>query len=191
MSSNFFIRKSKQNSKRKSFDSKNSVSKKNKVNAQDKSNGKEIDSDEISSDEEDLKRNSDVESDENLVSAQEKKVLLAKKYLEEIEREEKERLETGDVRRGVTNRLREDLLDQAGKLTKKVADKLLKPEDSDIFVLRCKEHKLSITCIATSYDSTHIFSASKDANIVKWDLSERRKVGVILSKHLEKDENRD
>lgn len=189
MSSNFFIRKSKGGLKRKLSGKsvsklKPSKSKKNDIKLK---VNKAVCSDEISSDEESLKHHSEDESDEPLESAQDKKIKLAKKYLEEIENEEKERLEREDVQGSVVNRLKEDLLSQAGKLTKPVADFISKPADEDIFLLRCKEHKLPVTSIAISPDCKFIFSASKDATIVKWSIETKKKVGVVYSKHKERD----
>lgn len=188
MSSNFFIRKSKGGVKRKINNrSKSNTLTKSVKKAKDIKLTKTEDSEVSSSEEENLNHQSGDESDDNILTAQEKKVVLAKKYLEEIEREQRERLESDDVQNNVCNKLREDLLDQSGKLTKKVADKIVKPEENDNHVLRCKDHKLSITCVVISPDSKFVFSGSKDAVIVKWSLESRTKLGVILSKHKEQD----
>lgn len=191
MSSNFFIRKPKGKIKRKVSSKHGDSSKKSKLENRSKANdvktNNKFANDEISSDDESIKNHTDEESDDNLITAQEKKVQLAKKYLEEIEKEEKDRLETGDVHSSVVSRLRNDLLDQAGKLSIKVADKLSPPDLTSIQTLRCKEHKLSITTVSLAPNDKWFFSASKDATIVKWCLKTKKKLGVIPSKHKEKD----
>ncbi|EEC08794.1 U3 snoRNP-associated protein, putative, partial [Ixodes scapularis] len=64
------------------------------------------------------------DDDEELETEQEKKLRLAKKYLAEIEKQEKERLEVEELDRSVlSHRLRNELLEQSGQLQKKVADK--------------------------------------------------------------------
>uniref|UniRef100_A0A1B6MCJ0 Uncharacterized protein n=1 Tax=Graphocephala atropunctata TaxID=36148 RepID=A0A1B6MCJ0_9HEMI len=187
MSSNFFIRKPKGNLKRGINSKSNKQTKRAKNSVEKKLVSKSIDSDEISSEEDSIIHHSEDEASDNFVSAQEKKITLAKKYIEEIEKEEKERLESGDIQNNVVTRLREDILSQAGRLSKKVADKVTKPVDEEIKMLRCKEHKLSLTCVVVSPDSKFVFSASKDAVIVKWSVESKTKVGVILSKHKQKD----
>ena len=65
-------------------------------------------------------------SKEDLETPQEKKLRLAKLYLEEIEKEELERKENEDVDAHllVSNRLREDVLKEEGRLRKEVAEKI-------------------------------------------------------------------
>ncbi|CAN8018281.1 unnamed protein product [Ixodes persulcatus] len=107
------------------------------------------------------------DDDEELETEQEKKLRLAKKYLAEIEKQEKERLEVEELDRSVlSHRLRNELLEQSGQLQKKVADKVEGVNDSDIKILR--GHKLSVTCVTISHDEKHIFSGSKDCSIIKW-----------------------
>uniref|UniRef100_A0A0K8RFZ6 Putative u3 snornp-associated protein n=1 Tax=Ixodes ricinus TaxID=34613 RepID=A0A0K8RFZ6_IXORI len=107
------------------------------------------------------------DDDEELETEQEKKLRLAKKYLAEIEKQEKERLEVEELDRSVlSHRLRNELLEQSGQLQKKVADKVEGVKDSEIKILR--GHKLSVTCVTISHDEKHIFSGSKDCSIIKW-----------------------
>lgn len=141
---------------------------------------------EILSDENTLQSDQDSEED-TAVSAQERKVTLAKKYLEEIEREEKERLDKEFDNEAVISRLRDDVLEQAGRLKKIVSDKLTGSSEECTYILRCKEHSRPITCIVISSDNKFIYSSSKDACIVKWSLQGKSKVCHILSKHKEKD----
>lgn len=152
-----------------------------------------IDDEEIlSSDEaftdEDQSSHDEEEEDQNL-TAQEMKLKLAKKYLKE--KEEQERLENSEVTPDIlASRLKEEGLRQAGKLRKKVADKLLVVTESDIHVLRNKDHSLSVTCVVISSDSRFIYSASKDCFIIKWSVLNQQKVHSISSAHKLKDKSK-
>ncbi|XP_022185596.2 U3 small nucleolar RNA-interacting protein 2 [Nilaparvata lugens] len=157
----------------------NSKAKKPKRNFEDE----EISSDEFSDvhSENEVDEGEDVEDVE---TAQERKLRLAKSYLEEIEKEEKERLERQEIDNEVlASRLKDDVLAKAGKLRRKIGDLLETVIESDINVLRNKRHKLSVTCVVVSNDCKHVYSASKDANIIKWDIAKREKVHIIESSH--------
>jgi len=78
-----------------------------------------------------------VPSDE---TAQEKKVRLAKLYLEEIEKEERSRRENEDVDEDlVASRLKEDVLEAEGRLRKEVADQI-QPDLDNIVVFTCGKY---------------------------------------------------
>lgn len=153
------------------------------LNAKAKSRKYEDNDEEIDSDleEDDPKLNnkytysseSDVEE-----SAQDKRLRLAHKYLEEVEKEEKRRLEIEEVDKDViARRLKEDFLEQTGRLRKTVADSYA--GHGEFVSLQCKEHSRSITCLVLSSDSRYLYSASEDFNIVKWSVEERKKLNVI------------
>lgn len=113
-------------------------------------------------------------------TAQDKKVRLAKLYLAEIEREERERAEREVIDKdAIAHRLKEDYLEQSGKLKKTVADNYVGFDSNGMQFLRCKEHKLAITCLVISPDNKFIYSGSKDSGIVKWSLTDRRKINCI------------
>ncbi|XP_026286964.1 U3 small nucleolar RNA-interacting protein 2 [Frankliniella occidentalis] len=132
----------------------------------------------IDDSEEDEEAEGATSSDEDLAeTTQEKKLRLAKKYLEEIEKQERERAELQEVDQSVIEgRLKHDLLEQSGRLHKNVADKFIGYDSENIKVLRCKEHNLPITCLAVSADNKFIYSASKDCVIVKWCLVDKKKL---------------
>ncbi|XP_014260529.1 U3 small nucleolar RNA-interacting protein 2 [Cimex lectularius] len=190
MSSNFFIRSKPKGGKEKKrkgkgmvhFDQAAKKKRLSKLKA-------DFQDEEISSEEDDAYvHNERVETDEEeFLTPQEKKLKLAKKYLKEIEEEEKAKQDLDEVGGDVIlDRLKEDVLSQAGRLRRKVFDKIkTEYNDCDINVLKCKEHKLSITCVAVSNDF-HIFTGSKDSSIVKWSLAEMKKVSTIPPKHKSK-----
>lgn len=130
----------------------------------------EISSDSSESDHDEQPYSSESD-EEKFMTAAEKKVQLAKKYLSEIENEERLRLEDEDdeqVNKNVLKRLKDDVLDQKGKLKIKLAEGLSLP--NDIVELRNRNHTKAITCIVVSPDDKYAYSASKDSSIIQWDL---------------------
>ena len=141
------------------------------------------------------------EDEEEQETPQEKRLRLAKEYLKEIEAQgnntsepvihftsinkifyfaEKERAADTEVDKSViAHRVKEDLLEQSGKLRRTVADLYEEVDTTKIRHLHCKEHKLPITCMAVSSDCQWLFTASKDCNIVKWSLADMKKVAVL------------
>ncbi|XP_064476057.1 U3 small nucleolar RNA-interacting protein 2-like [Ornithodoros turicata] len=108
-----------------------------------------------------------VSDDEDLETEQEKKIRLAKKYLEEIEKQEKEKLEAEEIdKAAISHRLRDDLLEQSGRLQKKFAHKITEVDSSSILYL--KKHKRPVTCAVISHDEKFVFSGSKDCCLIKW-----------------------
>ncbi|CAH1100863.1 unnamed protein product [Psylliodes chrysocephalus] len=117
--------------------------------------------------------------DEN-ETAQEKKVRLAKIYLEEIEKEERARREDKEIDESViARRLNEDYLKETGKLRLIIADKYKTVDQDNIKTLKCREQHKSITCLCVSSDDEYIFVGSKDGVVVKYSLSDNKRIGVI------------
>lgn len=136
-----------------------------------------------SSDEEYAKQNerddeSSNGSDDEQETAQEKKLRLAKKYLEELQEIEKDKAEFDEG--AISKRLREEYLEDKGKLRKTIADNYT-GYDNFIY-LKCKDHKQSITSICISNDGKYLFSGSKDGSIVKWSLNNNTKIKTIFGK---------
>ncbi|XP_071455825.1 U3 small nucleolar RNA-interacting protein 2 [Hetaerina americana] len=141
---------------------------------------------EISSDLEEesfRKLNDSFSEEEDEETAQEKRLKLAKKYLEEIEKEEQLRLESSEISKDtIAQRLKADNLQLAGKLRKCVADEYTGYDSLHTHLFRCKDHKLSITCVVVSHDDVNIFSGSKDGVIVKWSAVEKKRLASVPSR---------
>ncbi|KAM9535752.1 U3 small nucleolar RNA-interacting protein 2-like isoform 4-T4 [Salvelinus alpinus] len=124
---------------------------------------------EISSDSETegkRRANGEEEFDE---TPQEKKLRLAKLYLDQLRDEEEKKAEEESFEMDlIAGRLQEEVLEQKGQLQRMVAKDLLPPDVSEICLLR--GHKLPVTCLVISPDDQHVFSASKDCSIIKWDV---------------------
>lgn len=178
----FFIR-----SRGKGIESKKSNSKKIKANGNvgDKKPSRKRDYEDIDSDEASVCSKSDVESDEILESVQEKRIRLAKLYLDEIEKKEQERAEDRDIDKDVINkRLQQELKEKSDKFRRNVADNYKGYSAVKTKILRCKEHNLAITCIVISACGNYIYSGSKDNSIVKWSISDGKKIkGVVGSRN--------
>lgn len=147
------------------------------------------DDDEIDSDDEEVIGNGQVadeaySGDENeLESPQEKRLRIAKQYLEEIEKEEKARAEyNADMGDSLSKRVTTDYLDRMGKLRRTVAH-LYKGHHADqVQVLKHKTQKLSMTCLCLSNDGDMLFSGSKGNTVVRWDLS-KNNAGTSEASH--------
>lgn len=149
----------------------------------------EISSDSSESDLDDKLPYSSESDEEKYMTADEKKVQLAKKYLSVIEEEERRRLEDDNdeqVNKNVLKRLKDDVLDQKGKLKTKLADGLAFP--TDIVELRNRNHTKAITCTVVSPDDKYAYSSSKDVSIIQWDL-QMCKVHKCLSYNRKKPQN--
>lgn len=185
----FFIRKNASKRKKPAVRvTNNNVKKKKTQNHVDD----EISSDSSESDHDDNDKlpYSSESDEEKYMTADEKKVQLAKKYLNEIEEEERRRLEDDDdeeqVNKNVLKRLKDDVLDQKGKLKTKLADGLAFP--TDIVEMRNRNHTKAITCIVVSPDDKYAYSCSKDVSILQWDL-QTCKVVKSLSFNRKKPQN--
>ncbi|CAG0903785.1 unnamed protein product [Cyprideis torosa] len=112
------------------------------------------------------------EEAEDLETPQEKRLRLTKKYLEEIaSMEEGKSMSLHDA---VSSRLKEDVLEQAGRLRKALAHRIEGVESSA--VLRAKEMRLAPTCLVLAPDNDSLFAAGKDGVIVKWSISSGQKL---------------
>lgn len=93
---------------------------------------------------------------------------------------ERQRREDADIDKAViAHRLKEDILEQSGKLRRAVADSYETVDPNSIRHLQSKDHKQPITCTAVSQDCQLLFTASKDCTIVKWSMSDWKRLGVI------------
>ncbi|XP_049588966.1 U3 small nucleolar RNA-interacting protein 2 isoform X1 [Syngnathus scovelli] len=109
---------------------------------------------------------------------QEKKLRLAKLYLNQLKDQEEEKIENDSFETDlIAGRLQEELLEQKGKLQRFIAKDLLPPDASDIRLLR--GHKLPITCLVISPDDKFIFSSAKDCSVIKWNVESGKKLHVI------------
>lgn len=109
---------------------------------------------------------------------QEKKLRLAKLYLDQLKEEEENKAENDSFEADlIAGRLQEEVLEQKGKLQRLIAKDLEAPDASEIKVLR--GHKLPVTCLVISSDDKYIFSAAKDCAIIKWDVESGKKLHTI------------
>ncbi|GFS05976.1 ribosomal RNA processing 9, small subunit (SSU) processome component, homolog [Elysia marginata] len=117
-------------------------------------------------------------SEEEEETVQQKKLRLAKHYLSKLEEEEAEKkADEESLKVAVASRLQHDISEQAGKLTKQVAELCSCPKEQDIKTFR--GHGLSVTAVVISPDDKYVFTASKDCNICKWDLETGLKVKTV------------
>nr|ACO12870.1 U3 small nucleolar RNA-interacting protein 2 [Lepeophtheirus salmonis] len=158
--------------------------KKRKLNGAPESSKKKgfEENEEILSDDSDVMgHDSDIEShtdEDDEETSDQKRIRLAKMYLEEIEREEKERGVEDEIRDSVNERLMTDALEEKGKLFRAVASSLRPIFPSESRKLKDKLHNGSITSIACSND--HIYTASKNGGLIQWRLKDLSKIKKIV-----------
>ncbi|XP_066985931.1 U3 small nucleolar RNA-interacting protein 2-like [Macrobrachium rosenbergii] len=111
---------------------------------------------------------------EDVETAQEKKVRLAREYIQELRREKENEDDEELDDKAVAARLQEEVLESAGKLRRLVAETYLEPDSEDFTVLKSKHQKLPITCLTVTSDGKFIFSGSKDCSIVKYSIEGKR-----------------
>lgn len=136
-----------------------------------------------SSDEEELPPNANngtfSDDEDNQETAQDKRLKLAKLYLEEIEKEEQSRAEDKEVFDTVSKRLTSEYLDSVGKLRRKIADEYHTIDVEQIQTLKNKLHKLPVTSVCLSSDNKHLFSGNKSHVVLKWDFEQLKVIGQI------------
>ncbi|EIE87730.1 hypothetical protein G6F47_010424 [Rhizopus delemar] len=123
-------------------------------------------------------------SDEEIEeTAAEKRVRLAKAYLDSIEKNAEEEIDGFDAadldRDIISERLKKDDDEAEGRLHLRVADKYnFKCEY--LKTQRCRGHQLAVTAVALTENGSIFYSASKDGSIVKWDAKTFKKLHTFL-----------
>ncbi|KAF8839721.1 Rnu3ip2 protein [Paxillus ammoniavirescens] len=170
----------------------NGVQSKSKSNQWKRAADEELDSDRTDEDEggiDDLDLRADVEpessGDEDVdETPAEKRLRLAKLYLESV----KEGLAEGEFdaaevdKELISARLRQDVLEHSGKVHLFIADSY---DFTSASKLRCRGHRLSITSAVATENAQHLFTASKDGTINKWDLRTGSKTATFYKQRLD------
>lgn len=129
----------------------------------------------------DIDLDAEIEIDED---PKEKNLKLAKKYLAEIQELEKERSERQEFDSQLAP---DDEVEEAQEKTgvnrffKPIADSYIQPDDSTFKYLK-NGHRLTVTCVAISPDSSFLISGGKDGRLIKWDIKNCKKLFVIPEK---------
>lgn len=185
-SSSFFLKsKPKSSKKRKVPLDKSNFGKKSEIPKPPKLDPTEDDEEIHSSDEdeENVEREhfSEVEDDEEIVETpQDKRLKLAKMYLEEIEKEEKSRAEDKELlENNVSQRLTDEYMDSIGKLRRKIADNYIGFDDKNIVQVKHKLHQLPVTCVCLTADNKFLFTGNKSAIVLKWNCDGMNVIGNI------------
>ncbi|KAJ3030492.1 UNVERIFIED_CONTAM: pre-rRNA processing protein [Siphonaria sp. JEL0065] len=144
------------------------------------------------------------EREDERESAAQKRLRLAKKYIEKMKGDTEElapgEFDAQDLDNDlIAERLRDDVLQAKGKAFFKIADRFQNFDVSDASLVRTfggkKVHQLALTCVdvvseeqVTGAGGIFIYSASKDGHIVKWDFKTGKKVHEFLGgrKHTKK-----
>lgn len=124
------------------------------------------------------------EDDAQKETAQEKRLRLAKVYLEKIMTQETgdihDETDDGGVEELVGARLQQDALEAMGKLFKKVAADYVAFEFDASSAKFLKGHRLPVTSLCLLEDGKTAFSAAKDGSLLRWDLAQQKKTALTL-----------
>lgn len=112
-------------------------------------------------------------------TAAEKRLRLAKEYLARLE--ESGTKDDGGDHDVIGERLKEDLLEQTGRLQKRIAHLYTAPDPSAVRFF--KSHQLPLTCVAMTMDEKYVYSGSKDCTVTKWDIESGKKQVVFVGHH--------
>ncbi|CEG63579.1 pre-rRNA processing protein [Rhizopus azygosporus] len=157
--------------------------------AQSKNNKRDSDIEGDTDDEDHFNTNvsaeSEVESSEEEIeeTAAEKRVRLAKAYLESIEKNAQDEIgefDAADLDRDIiAERLKKDDDEAEGRLHLRIADKFnFKTEELKSH--RCRGHQLPVTAVALAENCSVFYSASKDGSIIKWDAKTFQKLHTFV-----------
>jgi ribosomal RNA-processing protein 9 len=119
----------------------------------------------------------DDEEPEDLETADEKRVRLAKEFLMKMQKIEDSDGEEGDSA-AVHQRLKSELLKAEGKYETAIAEELTDLNPETVKVLRGL-HRFSITDLVNSPDDRFVFSASKDGIVTQFDTETGQRVRTI------------
>ncbi|XP_005177615.2 U3 small nucleolar RNA-interacting protein 2 [Musca domestica] len=203
MSSSFFLKKEPKNNKKRKFQGGGGAGAKGK--GKDKTNETpakkrpQKDDEEIASDSEyesglegdgapNLAFSSDEAEEE---TPQDKRLRLAKQYLEEIEKQEADKAEDRELHDHVAHRLQTEYLDSVGKLRKKIAGSIEGYDAENIIKLKHKKQHLPLCSLALSPDGQYLLSGAKTQYVLKWNLKTLRVEGSFNVQPYNEDKNTD
>lgn len=120
----------------------------------------------------------DEDNAEDIETPQDKRLKLAKIYLQEIEKEEQARADDKELlENNVSQRLANDYLDSVGKLRRHVADDYTGHDAANVSRIKHKLHELPMTCVCLTSDDKYLFTGNKSAIVIKWDVETMKMVG--------------
>ncbi|KAI8080165.1 WD40-repeat-containing domain protein [Gilbertella persicaria] len=123
-------------------------------------------------------------SEEEIVeTAAEKRVRLAKAYLNNIEEslEDGDGFDAADLDRDlIAERLKKDDDESEGRLHLRIADTFKLDNIEALKTHTTRGHQLAVTAVALSENGSIYYSASKDGSIVKWDAKTFQKLHTFL-----------
>uniref|UniRef100_A0A2M4BN84 Putative u3 snornp-associated protein n=1 Tax=Anopheles marajoara TaxID=58244 RepID=A0A2M4BN84_9DIPT len=125
-----------------------------------------------------------------LETVQDKRVRLAKDYLRQLRADEEQKRDVDDevdedldLNSRVGRTLKEQFLSEAGKIHRPLADKCSGYRASEVFALRCKQQRLSPTCLCVAPNDEALYVGCKTGFVIRWDLATRKRTATFSAKH--------
>ncbi|PIA17568.1 WD40 repeat-like protein, partial [Coemansia reversa NRRL 1564] len=119
--------------------------------------------------------------DEFLETAAEKRLRVAKDYIDKVKTTttlEAEEYDAAQIDRDlIAERLMTDAQERSGKWSRRIASNFAYAIDKSALVLN--GHKLPVTCVAISPNGQYLYSGCKDGRLVKWNRETGAKLAVF------------
>ncbi|XP_060163710.1 U3 small nucleolar RNA-interacting protein 2 isoform X2 [Globicephala melas] len=136
------------------------------------------------------RRNEEEEAEELEETAQEKKLRLAKLYLEQLKQQEEEKAEAREFEEDqVAGRLKEDVLEQRGRLQKSVAKEASGDRSKLILIWEAQScqhlytftgHRDAVSGLAFRRGTHQLYSTSHDRSVKVWNVAENSYVETLF-----------
>jgi ribosomal RNA-processing protein 9 len=137
----------------------------------------------------------EVEEEDNRETPDNKRIRLAKEYLDRLKEEEESSGsesgsddESGSDEDRVGAKLHRDVERALGKLFIPVAENLDEVGIDVDAIRRFRGHQLSVTAIAVADDEASVFTGSKDCSVLKWDVETGTRIAMMGRNGLPKGE---
>lgn len=122
---------------------------------------------------------------------QDKRLRLAKQYLEEIEKQEADKAEDRALHDQVSHRLQTEYLDSVGKLRRNLAASIDGYDSDNLVYLKHKKQHLPLCSLALSSDGEYLFTGAKTQFVLKWNLKTNHIEGSFNVQDHNEDSNQD
>ncbi|KAJ1988970.1 pre-rRNA processing protein, partial [Coemansia thaxteri] len=125
------------------------------------------------------------EEDEFLETAADKRLRLAKSYINKVKAAtelDADEYDAAQIDRDlIAERLTTDARERSGKWSRRIASQFAYPVDESSMMRVLKNgHRLPVTCVAITPNGQFVYSGSKDGSLIKWHRESGRKLKMFV-----------